>query len=332
MHGCTGFRNPLISHGYGRSSAATLRGLVHAEASNGSATLGKATWNMVYFGIMVEVDVVDWMTDLVERELSLDSGLSPSEKGLYIAIKTLRPNSLVELARHAGLSHSSVSRACAGLASRGWVRIEVSSRGKCVSVAVPEVVQARQAELLREIYSMQPYKGEFLLKVLLDAFVLSRKYVENARPRWLINPTTGESMEVDRLYLPEDDDPFDCGNGGFGDPRTATGKGNSRMASGEGDSYGFEFHGPQHFGPTKAYPDVEEFRKTQARDLMKKAICADNGVRLVVVTYKELSPKGILKRIPKTLATCQTADLRGRYLTTVGELCANYRANARDLW
>ena len=33
-----------------------LAGLVHAEASNGSAR--QSTWNMVYFGIMVEVDVV----------------------------------------------------------------------------------------------------------------------------------------------------------------------------------------------------------------------------------------------------------------------------------
>lgn len=267
---------------------------------------------------------VDWMTDLIERELSLDSGLSPSEKGLYVAIKTLRPKSIVELAHYVSLSHSSVSRACANLADRGWVRIELSSREKRVSAVVPEVVQARQAELLSEIYSMQPYKGEFLLKVLLDAHVLSRKYVENARPKWLMNPTTDEPMEIDRLYLP-DDNGVDCKgkDGELSGSQAANG-------NGTGGSHGFEFHGPQHFGPTKAYPDVEEFKKTQARDLMKKAICADNGVKLIVVTYKDLSPKGILRRIPKTLATGHV-DLDSRYMTKVSELCANYRSNAGNL-
>ena len=52
---------------------------------------------------------------------------------------------------------------------------------------------------------------------------------------------------------------------------------------------------------------------------MKKAICADNGVRLVVVTYMEHRRRDF-EAYSKTLATCQTADLRGRYLTTVGGL------------
>lgn len=318
----------------------------------------------------MEVSVVDWMTDLIERELCLDKGLSPSEKGLYIVIKTLRPNSIVELAQHAGLSHSSASRACANLAHRGWVRIEQVSREKRIWAVVPEAVQVRQAALLSTVYSMQPYKGEFLLKVLLDSHVLSHKYVDNARPKWLVNPTTEEQMEIDRLYLPEDDH-ADSGDGGRGGSQAVQTPGAAHAAHAAqavqaswaaqtaqaappvqaaqaanapqalqapqgahtektDDSHGFEFHGPQHFGPTKAYPDVEECKKTQSRDLMKKAICADNGVKLIVVTYRDLSPKGILKRIPKTLATGYV-DYDGKYMTKVRELCANYRANARDL-
>jgi DNA-binding MarR family transcriptional regulator len=318
------------------------------------------------------VSVVDWMTDLAEKELSLDNLLSASEKGLYIAIKTLRPKSIVKMADLMGLSHSSVSRACANLADRGWVKIELCSREKRVWAVVPDFVQARQAELLSEIYSMQPHKGEFLLKVLLDIHILSRNHVDNVRPRWLINPTTGEPMEIDRLYLPEDGRLAAQGRGRAGGLsgsqatrgdavahlRTAKGSGAAgrQVAKGGGlggsqavqaakerqtadpqaasekgrGGHGFEFHGPQHFGTTNAYPDVEEFRKTQARDLMKKAICADHGVKLVVVTYKDLSPRGILRRIPKTLATA-FVDFDGKYMKRVEELCTSYRNNARNL-
>jgi hypothetical protein len=327
---------------------------------------------MVHYGRATEVIVVEWMTDLAERELSLDGGLSPLEKGLYVAIKTLRPRSIVRLADLMGLSHSSVSRACAHLADRGWVKIEQCSREKRVWAVVPDAVQVRQAHLLSEIYSMQPHKGEFLLKVLLDAHVLSRNYVDNARPKWLINPTTDEPMEIDRLYLPEDGRLAAQGRGRAGgrsgsqttrgdavaDVRRAKGSGaagrqvakggglggsqavqaakerqiaDQRAASESGrDGHGSEFHGPQHFGTTNAYPDVEEFKKTQARDLMKKAICVDHGVKLVVVTYKDLSPKGILRRIPKTLATA-FVDFDGRYMKRVEELCTSYRNNARNL-
>ena len=283
-------------------------------------------------------------------------------------IKTLRPNSIVELAQHAGLSHSSASRACAVLAHRGWVRIEQVSREKRIWAVVRRPCRSGRRIAFSGLLNAA-LQGEFLLKVLLDSHVLSHKYVDNARPKWLVNLTTEEQMEIDRLYLPEDDH-ADSGDGGRGGSQAGSdARGGSRgpaqavqaswaaqtaqaappvqaaqaanapqaLQAPQGahtektdDSHGFEFHGPQHFGPTKAYPDVEECKKTQSRDLMKKAICADNGVKLIVVTYRDLSPKGILKRIPKTLATGYV-DYDGKYMTKVRWLCANYRANARDL-
>ncbi|HHX28913.1 MAG TPA: MarR family transcriptional regulator [Firmicutes bacterium] len=297
------------------------------------------------------MSAVDWMTDLTERELSLDKALSPAEKGLYIAIRTLRPKSIAELAHHLSISPASASRGCAILAKRGWVKIEAVSREKRVWAVVPEFVQVRQAALLSEIYHMQPYKGEFLLKVLLDGHVLSRNYVDNARPKWLVNPTTEEQMEIDRFYPAEDDGMGGQGQGASGvlgqagrsaqnevgrsahgqAGRTAHGQaGKTDQGQACKTGHGFEFHGPQHFRTTKAYPNVEELRKTQARDLMKKAICADHGVKLIVVTYKDLSPKGILKRIPDTLPT-GPVDFDGSFMKKVGELCNNYRNNAINL-
>jgi hypothetical protein len=63
---------------------------------------------------------------------------------------------------------------------------------------------------------------------------------------------------------------------------------------------------------------------------MKKAICADHGVKLIVVTYKDLSPTGILRRIPNTLPT-GPADFEGSFMKKVAELCNNYRNNAKNL-
>lgn len=51
---------------------------------------------------------------------------------------------------------------------------------------------------------------------------------------------------------------------------------------------------------------------------------------MIVVTYKDLSPTGILRRIPNTLPT-GPADFEGSFMKKVAELCNNYRNNAKNL-
>lgn len=241
---------------------------------------------------------MDWMTALLDREIASDARLSAQERGLYLVVRSLQLPTLTEIARVSGASLSTVSRACSNLTAMDWLRGTRSGRDRQMIASVPFEVQAKQAELLEELYSMQPLKGEFLTKTMLDIYVPDRDYVENARPKFLENPVTKEPLELDRFYYRR--------------------------------RKGVEHHGPQHFFPTSAYPDPEECRLLQARDLMKKGLCTDNGVDLIVVTYRDLSPSGILRCIAGKMKTV-SVDSDGPLLIKLTEMCSNYRGAARIL-
>jgi hypothetical protein len=85
---------------------------------------------------------------------------------------------------------------------------------------------------------------------------VDRDFEDNATPGFLINPLTGEEMQLDRFYPP---------------------------------GVALEYNGPQHYGPTDLYPSDPEARKQRSRDLMKKALCAERGITLVVVHPEDLS-------------------------------------------
>jgi len=58
----------------------------------------------------------------------------------------------------------------------------------------------------------------------------------------------------------------------------------------------FEFQGEQHFRPTEAYPDEDAQLRQQLRDDQKVGVCLRNGIRLVEITFEDLTLKGTLKR------------------------------------
>lgn len=275
--------------------------------------------------------------------MASDGRISVLERTLYTTVRSLTPSTITRLAGLCGLSVAVVSRGCARLVGTGWLTFGKNGREKRPLPAAPSHVQVKQAELLTSLYPMQKHKGEFLMKALLDAHVLSRVFVENARPDWLVNPTTNEPMELDRLYLwPRADSqkpgvvvspavPASFPTDDAESERVANSQGLYDPGLKGSGLHGFEFYGPQHFGPTKRYPDKEEAKKLQARDLMKKGICADFGLKMTVVTYKDLSPKGIRRRIPKTLPVGHV-DLEGSYMKKLSALCAHYRAHAGEFW
>ncbi len=68
----------------------------------------------------------------------------------------------------------------------------------------------------------------------------------------------------------------------------------------------------------------------QARDLMKRGLCVENGVELIVITCRELSPGGILRRITGRLPV-MPVDRSGPLIQKLLQICANYRASAAEL-
>jgi hypothetical protein len=120
--------------------------------------------------------------------------------------------------------------------------------------------------------------------------------MDNVRPGFLRNSKTDNLMEFDRYY-----------------PNVAA----------------FEFNGAQHYRATELY-DAETVRKQRARDLLKKQLCADKGIKLVTIHPQDLTLTGMLEKI-KTLLPLRNLQGGGRLIRFLEGFSANYRKNAPEL-
>jgi len=227
-------------------------------------------------------------------ELLRREGISPTAKFLYLVAQAPRPGSLAELGRIAGVERRQTARLCGQLARTGWMKLVRSGRETVPVPVCPVAVEERQAERLLKLVAMSRHKGECLMKCWLDLLVASDNFVDNARPGFLGNPLSGESLEFDRYYL---------------------------------DGVAFEFNGPQHYGPTASFPDEQAFREARARDLLKKGLGCEKGIELVEITADDLSLDGMTARLPALLPR-SIVDRDGPYAKALERLCQEYRAKA----
>lgn len=218
--------------------------------------------------------------------------IGPTAKFLYLVAEAIQPRSVVELARVVGVDPRHTARLCAEMARSGWMKLVRSGRETMPVPVIPDAVQEQLARRLAELVGMSQHKGEYLMKCWLDLLVASDNYVDNARPGFLSNPISGESLEFDRYYL---------------------------------DGVAFEFNGPQHYGPTASFPDEQAFRDLRVRDLLKKGLSREKGIELVVITAGDLSLDGMVARLPALLPR-SAVDRDGPYVKALERLCQEYRA------
>jgi hypothetical protein len=100
------------------------------------------------------------------------------------------------------------------------------------------------------------------MKELLSLLVDSNEFEDNARPGFLINPKTGERLELDRYY--------------------------TNVAA-------FEYNGASHFGTTEQATDQ------QTRDLVKVGICALRQIPVVIIHSEDLSVAGMRAKVGRLL-------------------------------
>lgn len=231
---------------------------------------------------------------IIPPEMLLDEELIPPlAKLLYVITQIYHPSSITDLARQSGISRPAVSNLCNILAGHGWI-VKAKQGSRTVPVpAIPHPVQEQMVKDLYTGYNASRLKGEYLVKTWLNRLVLTDEYIDNARPSFLQNPLTGELMELDR-FMPT-------------------------------LNAGIEYHGPQHFAPTKAFPDTAQFKKRRARDLMKRSLCDENNITLIIVTAEDLSLQGMLSKLPKDFPIRQV-DVGGPYIKALQSLSAEYRA------
>ena len=238
----------------------------------------------------------------VPRELLDENALCLAAKMLYIAIiadnRGQHAVSFQELARMTGIrDRRTIVRCLKALQETGWMQVSpTGSRPGTGSTNDPHggfdgtgpnrddwrrlrkivltprnpvmELRIRKAEEFNSRLRTAPHVGEFLMKGWLDLLVDDTDYVDNFRPDFLRNPVTGENLEYDRYYR---------------------------------RGVAFEFNGPQHYGPTRRYPDRDRARDLRVRDLIKKALSLENGVELLIIRPGDLSMSRLTAKIGNRL-------------------------------
>ena len=221
-------------------------------------------------------------------------GLTALEHGVWLLAETAGPVSLRNLALRANLSWRRTASSCARLQAAGWMTLEEGTAVYRPTAVVPVATQTKIATRLEERYSLAPNRGEFLMKRLLDLWLHSDSFVDNARPSFLENPATNYPLEYDRYYL---------------------------------DGVAFEFNGPQHTTPSQTGVD-QAFRDAVTRDLVKAALSKQAQIELVVLTAEDLRPERFERRLPEQMRRRQP-DVDGPYYRTLSRICVAYADKAQ---
>jgi len=162
-----------------------------------------------------------------------------------------------------GLHLRTLKRAVRELADAKWIALAQEHRKAPVRFRLQHADEAYQVEAERRL-ERAAFVGESIMREYLTLMVPTGECEDGARPGFLVNPATGERMEFDRYYPVH------------------------RVA--------FEFNGKQHYEAGGRFTK-EEVAAQKKRDELKRQICRQQGIRLVVVHAEDLTLKGMLKKL-----------------------------------
>lgn len=168
-----------------------------------------------------------------------------------------------ELKEISGFDLRTIRRAVRALADNRWIATAQKHRLQRVWFRLMIADEAYLDEIRARLERAE-FAGEALMRSYLSLIVESDESEDWSRPEFLVNPASGERMELDRYYPVH------------------------RVA--------FEFNGRQHYkaaGPFVKW-EVEAQRK---RDQLKRLICKAKNIELVVVHAEDLSVFGMLKKV-----------------------------------
>jgi len=171
-----------------------------------------------------------------------------------------------ELACLANASRNTVAQAVDELARAEWVKTERANRrtridfmltfkGLAQGLAALDAAQDRLAKA--------EHYGEGLMREYLSLLSDSDDYEDNATPGWLVNPRTGEHLELDRYYPP-------------------------RVA--------LEYNGPQHYHKTRKFTAAQAAGQRE-RDYIKLGMCVERQITLVIVRPEDLTLPGMQRKV-----------------------------------
>lgn len=241
---------------------------------------------------------------LLPVHLLLDTRLSAQARILYGMLQALPKYCPVDqsgkftyaaLHRLTGAGINTLKRALHDLARTEWVCCaQKRSRapvefvlGDPMAAAVATWVQKAQWRIKRS-----KNRGEAIMQEYLSLLIDSDQYEDNVKLGLLTNPMTGERMEFDRFYRP---------------------------------SVAFEFQGPQHFGNTDEF-SRREVADQMGRDLMKRGICARDGITLIEIRREDLSLKVMQQKVGNFLPLRDLTGLE-RLISYLEAVALSYRSS-----
>jgi len=134
------------------------------------------------------------------------------------------------------------------------------------------------------------------MRSILSLIADGKECHDGSKPDFLVNPSTGNKLEFDRYY------PF--------------------------ENVAFEFNGPQHYRPTGRFTK-REVTAQRKRDAVKRKICKDKEVALVVVHGDDLSIPKMLKKIGDLLPRRALRGLK-KTIRFLNECGRRYQAKIKD--
>lgn len=168
-----------------------------------------------------------------------------------------------QLQKLAGLDLRTIKRAVRALVDARWMWIAQKNRRAPIYFGLRNADEAYKEEIARYL-EKAGFVGEALMRSYLSLVSNTDECHDGARPEFLVNPASGERMELDRYY------PL------------------HRVA--------FEFNGKQHYVPTERF-NKQQVAAQKKRDQLKQRICEGKGIKLIVVHPEDLSLVGILRKV-----------------------------------
>lgn len=165
-----------------------------------------------------------------------------------------------------GLDRNTLRRSLGELRDSGWLQVTQSNRLSPLrfSAGTPELRRCQAAAKLAERRIQRArFKGEAIMQEYLSLLIDSEQFADNARPGFLVNPQTGERLELDRFYQP---------------------------------NLAFELNGAQHYRQTGLYTQAEA-EAQHFRDLIKGGLCLYEGIQLIIVHPEDLSLQGMIRKV-----------------------------------
>lgn len=229
----------------------------------------------------------------VMRRLFTDRRLLPIDVKVFGVMMNEPGYSVHATARKSGIPAETFRRSTRRLLELGWAYPVRLSRGVAVIPWLPAETEEHVIAQLTRMQEGVTFRGEWLMRCLLDLLLRNFDFIDNARPEWLVTGDGSGRLELDRWYVSE--------------------------------NVAFEFQGPQHYRLGTPYTaTVDMLEQRQRLDAIKAQLCRSEGIELVYITASDLSIEGMHAKLAGIMPVVPAP--RNRPLTRYLERqCRSYR-------